>query len=88
MESALLAQIETGFMAFLAEGREGIGAVRAKSNNNLVIYVENAGDFLVPASAVRAVHDQKVILDPAVLDKVFLSAVGHTHDGEDPDLAG
>jgi hypothetical protein len=80
--------IETGFMAFLAEGKEGIGAVRGVSSDSLVIYVENAGEFIVPMSAVRKVHDQKVMLDPKHLDKALLDAVGHVHDSEDPRLAG
>ena len=45
--------------------RREFGAVREVSPNGrpeLVIYVENAGDFVVPLSAVEAVHSQKVIL--------------------------
>ncbi len=80
--------IETGFMAFIAEGREGIGAVRLVGPSSIVIYVENAGEFDVPKSAVKAVHDQKVILEATKLDKALLTAVGHTHDQEDPDLVG
>jgi hypothetical protein len=80
--------IEEGFMAFLAEGKEGIGAVREVAREHLVLYVENAGEFEVPRSAVRKVHDQKVILDPKHLDKRLLDAVGHVHDSEDPKLVG
>jgi hypothetical protein len=80
--------IETGFMAFLGEGQEGIGAVRATAPDHLVIYVENSGEFKVDRSAVRRVHDDKVILDPAKLDKALLAALGHVHDREDPKLVG
>lgn len=80
--------IEKGFMAFLAEGREGIGAVREVARDHIVIYVENGGEFKVPKSAVRKVHDEKVILDPKQLDKALLSALGHVHDSEDPKLLG
>lgn len=80
--------IEPGYMAFIAEGREGIGAVRGVTDKTLVIYVENSGEFVVPRAAVKAVHDQKVILDPQRLDREMLAAVGHAHDGEDPNLAG
>jgi hypothetical protein len=88
MTPAHAARIEPGFMAFLAEGREGIGAVRSKTSGHIVIYVENAGEFVVPMSAVRAVHDQKVMLDPDVLDNALLKALGHAHDREDPNLVG
>ena len=81
-------RIETGYMAFLAEGKEGIGAVRGVSPDAIVLYVENAGEFIVPMNAVRKVHDQKVMLDPRRLDKALLDAVGHVHDREDPKLVG
>lgn len=81
-------RIEQGFMAFVADGREGIGAVRRVSDRALVIYVENAGEFVVPMSAVTGVHSQKVILNPRLLDKALLAAIGHAHDGEDPNLVG
>lgn len=80
--------IEIGYMAFLAEGKEGIGAVRGTTADSVIIFVENAGEFIVPISAVRAVHDQKVMLNPAQLDKALLDAVGHVHDREDPKLVG
>jgi len=80
--------IQTGLMVFLAEGQEGIGAVRAVSGSHIVVYVENGGEFEVARSAVRRVHDGKVILDPAKLDKALLTAVGHAHDREDPKLVG
>ena len=50
----------------------------------LVIYVENAGDFVVPISAVEAVHSQKVILDCGKLERRLRQAIGHAHDVEDP----
>ena len=80
--------IEKGFMAFIAEGREGIGAVREVWRDHIMIYVENGGEFRVPLSAVRKVHDEKVILEPKLLDKRLLEAVGHAHDREDPKLLG
>lgn len=80
--------IEQGFMVFLAEGKEGIGAVRGASQDGLVVFVENAGEFTVPMAAVKRVHDKKVLLDPMLLDKTLLEAVGHVHDSEDPRLLG
>ena len=80
--------IEEGFMAFLSEGREGIGAIREVSGTSLVVYVENRGEFHVPRSAVRSVHDQKVILDQRLLGRAVVKAIQHAHDNEDPKLAG
>ncbi|MFT3731304.1 MAG: hypothetical protein QM780_07750 [Hyphomicrobium sp.] len=80
--------IEEGFMAFLVDGKDGIGAVRDVTPTSLVIYVENAGEFVIPRSAVKDVHSQKVMLKPELLDKRFLAAIGHVHDSEDPKLVG
>jgi hypothetical protein len=79
--------IEQGFEVFVSDHDKPFGAVRQVShhgNGDLVIYVENAGDFTVPAHAVAAVHAQKVILDAAKLDKRLRDAIRHAHDAEDP----
>jgi hypothetical protein len=81
-------RIEPGFMVFTGEGREGIGAVRQVGDTSLVLYVENSGEFEVPLTAVKSVHDQKVVLAPHLLDKAVLEAVSHAHDREDPKLVG
>jgi hypothetical protein len=80
--------IEVGFMVFVKEGAEGIGAVRLVNDHSILVYVENAGEFSVPLSAVTSVHDQKVMLDPIRVDKKLLAAAGHAHDREDPNVAG
>lgn len=80
--------IQRDFMVFLAEGEEGIGAVRDVEADGLSVFVENFGEFWVPAEAVKAVHDQKVILDRAQVGDKLLRAVAHAHDREDPRLAG
>lgn len=81
-------EIEIGFMVFLADGPEGIGAVRQVAPSTLTVYVENAGEFVVPRLAVAGVHAQKVILDRQCLTKSLLLAIGHAHDREDPSVAG
>jgi hypothetical protein len=57
----MIERIEPGFMAFVAEGSEGIGAVREVTDKAVIIFIENAGEFTVPLTAVRTVHDQKVM---------------------------
>ena len=82
-------KIQIGFQAFTSDGGEEFGAVRAVAPNGrpeIVIYVENAGDFTVPIDAVEAVHSEKVILNCAKLDHRLLKAIGHAHDGEKPGL--
>ncbi len=80
--------IQPGFMVFLAEGQEGIGAVRDVQPDSVSVFVENFGEFLVPLDAVKAVHDQKVVLNRDRVSVKLLRAVEHAHDAEDPRLAG
>jgi hypothetical protein len=79
-------QIEPGFMVFLSDGEDGIGAVREVRHGlpELLIYIENAGDFVVPMSAVAAVHSGKVILDLARVGIRVREALASARDSEDP----
>jgi hypothetical protein len=79
--------IEIGYQTFVSDGGEEFGAVREVLPNGrpeLVIYVENAGDFVVPLSAVASVHSQKVILTCSKLERRLRRAIGHAHDAEEP----
>lgn len=78
--------IEQGFMVFATDGAEGIGSVREihPEREELVVYVENAGDFVIPLTAVESVHSQKVVLRCEQLEPRLRSAIDHAHDAEDP----
>jgi hypothetical protein len=79
--------IEVGYQTFVSDGGEEFGAVRQvapQGRPELVIYVENAGDFVVPLDAVAAVHAQKVILNCRKLDRRLREAIGHAHEAEVP----
>ena len=78
--------IEIGFQVYAVEGGEEFGAVRGymPNANALVIYIENAGDFVVPLEAVHRVHDGKVIVDVGRLDARLREAIAHAHDREEP----
>ena len=80
-------QISEGFMVFVSDGAEGIGSVREIRHGlpELLVYIENAGDFVIPLSAVKAVHSDKVILDFDHLDLRLRNAIRHARDSEDPD---
>lgn len=83
-----MAAIEVGNMVFLAEGKEGIGAVRELRGDGFSLYVENGGEFFIAKSAVVKVHDGKVLVDPTAIDVRLRDALRHTHDAEDPKLVG
>jgi hypothetical protein len=75
--------IQEGFEVFVTDHDKPFGAVR-QLRPELLVCVENAGDFTLPLDAVEAVHAQKVIVDPARLSPVLRRAIGHAHDAEDP----
>jgi hypothetical protein len=78
--------IEVGDQTFVSDGESEFGAIREVSPKELVVYVENWGEFRVPVSAVRAVHSKKVIFDCSKLDESLRRAIGHAHDAEVPGL--
>ena len=83
------AAIEEGFEVFASETGKPFGAVRHVSMHGrpeLVIYVENSGEYTVSLDAVTAVHSEKVIVDVGKLDKRLRAAIGHAHDAEDPNI--
>jgi hypothetical protein len=77
-------QIQEGFDVFLTEGGHAFGAVRQVRKNELVIYVENAGDFEVPVAAVKDAGAGKVVLDAGQLEPKLRAAIARAHSGEDP----
>jgi len=86
---AILGSVHVGDQVFLEEGGEECGAVRdvrGDGHAEIVVYVENGGEFTVPASAIRSAHDGKIILDRDRLDPTMLEAIAHAHDREIPGL--
>jgi hypothetical protein len=79
-------RIEIGFQVYAVEGGEAFGAVRGymPQTNTLVVYIENAGDFVIPLEAIQRVHDGKVIIDVERLDARVHTAIAHAHDREEP----
>ena len=79
-------QISEGSMVFVSDGDEGIGSVREIRHGlpELVVYIENAGDFVVSLSAVKDVHSGKVVLNIDRLDIRLRDAIRHARDSEDP----
>ena len=84
-----LDKIEAGFQVFLHEGEPDFGAVRAvmpEGRDEIVVYVENGGDFRVPAACIASVHDGKVLLDERRIDSRLRDAIAHAHDREEQGL--
>ena len=65
----------------------GVGAVRETRRDEFVVNIQNAGDLVLPLSAVRDVHSGKVVLDLQRLEPDVVEALRHVHDAELPDFA-
>jgi hypothetical protein len=81
-----LPMIEVGFHVFPEGGDEEFGAVREVAPGGrpeLLVDVENAGDFVIPLDAVTAVLEEKVIVDVQKLPDRLQNAIRHAHDAED-----
>ena len=76
--------IREDYAVFVHDGDKQVGAVRHVSQGEIRVYVENAGDFTVPLSAVKEVVDDKVVLDSARLEPALREAIRKAHQGEDP----
>ena len=79
--------IQEGFDVFIHDGGKAFGSVRQVHGHGIVIYVENAGDFVVPLTAVKEVDSEKVVLDSARLEPKLREAIARAHAGEDPRIA-
>ena len=77
-------ELGVGYQVYLAEGAEEFGAVRVVERDHLVVYVENAGEFIVRAEAIRSVHDGKVVLEPDRIDDQLRRAIARAHEREEP----
>ena len=77
-------RLAVGQMAFITGSAEAVGAVHGLSSSAVNIYVENAGDFTVPLTAVVSVNAEKVVLDCGRLEHRLRRAIGHAHEAEDP----
>jgi len=81
----MIETIQVGYQVYSKEGGEEFGAVRAVERGHrpqLVVYVENAGDFVVLPDAIKSVHDGKVIVDLSRVGADMRNAVTHAHDRE------
>ncbi len=87
IESRWRESITVGFQLFPSDGGEEFGAVRdvcPGGRDELLVYIENAGEQCIPLAAVVDVHDEKIIVDVRRLAPDVQAAVRHAHDSETP----
>ncbi len=77
-------RIEVGFQTFVDDSPEEFGAVRdiSPDGRRVTVYVENAGEFVVPVDAAVSVQSEKVTFACRKLDRTLRVAIGHAHDEE------
>jgi hypothetical protein len=83
MAKKRLPPIEVGYQAFAKGSEEEFGAVRQVRPQDIVVYIEDAGDTIVPISAVIEVIEGKVIVDIQRLDEAVRRAIANAHRDED-----
>ena len=83
MAKKRLPPIEIGYQVFAQGAEEEFGAVRQVRQSDLVIYIEDAGDTIVPLSAVTDVIEGKVIVDVQRLEDGVRRAIERAHRDED-----
>jgi hypothetical protein len=75
---AKLQDIEIGFQLYSEESGTHYGTVRQIApgeRDELIVYIQNEGNFIIPSRAIRGISESKVILDPQQLDERARDAV-------------
>ena len=76
-------QVSVGDQVFIDQALEEVGAVRQIAKDHLVVYIENAGDFVVKGEHLKGKpHDGKVILDSTTAEPALLAAAKKAHVNE------
>ena len=83
MAKKRLPRVEIGYQAFAKGTEEEFGAVRQVRPQELVIYIEDAGDTVIPMLAVTDVIEGKVIVDTEKLEDSVRRAIEAAHRDED-----
>ncbi len=69
---------------FVSDGqRSSVVRALAHDGRDVTVYVENAGDFVIPMSAVISVQSEKVTFDCKKLEPKLRAAIGHAHEREE-----
>ncbi len=74
--------IKIGDQLFQREDGAAFGAVVGIHHNELLVEIEGVGQAVLPAVAIKAVHDGKLIVDLAQLPPPLRTAIKHAHDRE------
>ncbi|MET0340820.1 MAG: hypothetical protein ABW252_07445 [Polyangiales bacterium] len=71
-----------GDQLFDREDGLAFGAVLAVHKHELLVTIEGFGQAMIPSTAVRAVHDGKIIIDVTDLPSDLQQTISRAHDRE------
>jgi hypothetical protein len=74
--------IKIGDQLFQQEDSDAFGAVVGIHAHELLVEIEGIGQAVIPAIAIKAVHDGKLIVDVAQLPPPLRTSIKHAHDRE------
>lgn len=74
--------IEAGDDVFVDDGDYIVGHVRRANRREVVIFVEDQGDFLLPREAVKTSGNNYIVLLCRQLPLKLRAAIGHLHGEE------
>ncbi len=74
--------VKIGDQLFQHEGDVAFGAVVGIHAHELLVEIEGVGQAVLPAIAIKAVHDGKLIVDLAQLPPPLRASIKHAHDRE------
>jgi len=81
-----LPAVEIGFPVFVGDGSAAFGAVRkvgVGGRPDLLVYVEGAGEHVIPYEAIEKVVAKRVVVRPESLGEEIRQAIAHAIDRED-----
>lgn len=77
-------RIEIEFLAVVDGRGDAFGVIRELSPDGLIVYVKNAGDFVVSFDAIKALDSRKVIFKRDKLDRRLQRAIKDARDTQRP----
>ena len=74
--------VKIGDQLFQREDGAAFGAVVGIHAHELLVEIEGVGQAVLPGSAIKAVHDGKLIVDISLLPAPLRTSIKHAHDRE------
>ena len=74
--------VKIGDQLFQREDGTVFGAVVGIHEHELLVEIEGVGQAVLPGTAIKAVHDGKLIVDISLLPAPLRTSIKHAHDRE------